>query len=58
MRMTPDVFDELLETIAPLIEKKNTFWRNSISPDVRLAVTLRYIFYVMHFFCLFVYIFL
>ena len=42
-RMYPHIFDELLIKITPLIEKKDTFFRNSISCGERLAVTLRFL---------------
>jgi hypothetical protein len=33
-------FNELLEMVTPLIKKRDTLMRNSISPDERLALTL------------------
>jgi len=38
MRMQPELFYELLEGIRPLIEKSNT-----IAPEIRLALTLRFL---------------
>ncbi|XP_067131302.1 uncharacterized protein [Centruroides vittatus] len=43
MRMTPDVFDSILEKVSPLIEKRDTFWCKSISSNERLALTLRFL---------------
>ena len=40
-RMNVEDFDELLLQIKPLVEKKFTHWRKPISPDTRLAITLR-----------------
>ena len=34
-------FNELLEMVTPLIKKRDTLMRNSISPAERLALTLR-----------------
>lgn len=41
-RMSYEKFMELLCMIEPTISKQNTKFRNSISPEERLAVTLRY----------------
>lgn len=43
MRMTPNRFEHLLSLVAPLIQKKNTRFREAISPPQRLALTLRYL---------------
>lgn len=40
-RMTISSFDELLEKIRPFIKKENTVFRNAISPEERLTITLR-----------------
>ena len=42
-RMAPDLFGELLRKVGPLIQKKDTPMRPSISPGARLAITLRYL---------------
>ena len=42
-RITPKCFFELLEKIRPSIEKQNTKMRKCIPPDLRLAITLRYL---------------
>ena len=43
MRMQPALFHELLEGIRPLISKQDTRMRMSITPEVRLAITLRFL---------------
>ncbi|XP_071649043.1 uncharacterized protein [Temnothorax longispinosus] len=43
LRMNIDVFQYLLERIAPFIEKKTTHLRESIPPAERLSVTLRHL---------------
>lgn len=35
-------FNELLEMVTPLIKRRDTLMRNSISPAERLALTLRF----------------
>ena len=42
-RMTPTLFEELLEMVAPYITKQYTQLRDPISPSERLCVTLRYL---------------
>jgi hypothetical protein len=42
-RLTPEMFHELLESITPRIEKKDTFMRKSLEPGLKLAITLRYL---------------
>ena len=42
-RICPEIFQELLELVAPRIEKQTTHWRKPIPPGVRLALTLRYL---------------
>lgn len=43
MRMDVAKFEELLQKVKPLIEKKNTVMREAISPYQRLSITLRYL---------------
>lgn len=43
VRMTKEDFTELLEKVSPLIAKKDTIMRKSISPAERLSLTLRYL---------------
>jgi hypothetical protein len=42
-RMDPATFDELADLVAPLIQRRNTHYRDAISPAERLAVTLRFL---------------
>ncbi|XP_050313273.1 uncharacterized protein LOC126748227 [Anthonomus grandis grandis] len=41
-RMSKDCFTRLLNIIKPKITKKNTNWRNCVSAEERLLITLRY----------------
>lgn len=41
LRMSEEVYNTLLSLVTPLIQKKNTVMRTSISPHERLAATLR-----------------
>ena len=43
LRMSPGLFEGLLEKIRPLIQKEDTNYRKAISPGMRLAITLRYL---------------
>lgn len=43
VRMTKEDFTELLVKMSPLIVKKETIMRKSISPAERLSLTLRYL---------------
>lgn len=43
LRMDKKTFEQLLRDVAPLIRKKDTLMRQSISPRERLIVTLRYL---------------
>ena len=43
MRVDPQMFQELLHVIGPRITKKNTWYRQSIDPGLRLAITLKYL---------------
>lgn len=43
MRMTPDMFDEILERILPRITKMTTVMREPLEPGLKLAVTLRHL---------------
>lgn len=40
-RMSISSFDELLEIIRPHIAKQDTHWRNAVSAEERLTITLR-----------------
>ena len=41
MRMSPETFNELLDSVGPLIQKKNTVLRDAIPPEQRLCLTLK-----------------
>ena len=41
--MTPDIFDMLVERVAPVITRKTSDFRQPIPPGVRVAATLRYL---------------
>ena len=43
LRVSPEIFDYLLEKVKPYISKLNTKMRKAISPGLRLAITLRYL---------------
>jgi hypothetical protein len=43
LRVTPELFDEMVRKVAPYIQKEDTVFRKSISPGMRLAITLRYL---------------
>lgn len=43
VRLEPRMFQELLHIIGPRIGKNNTWYRQSIDPGLRLAITLRYL---------------
>ena len=43
LRVSPGIYDSLLEKVSPLIRKQNTTYRRAISPAMRLAITLRYL---------------
>ena len=43
LRMSPEVYNELLTTLTPALQKKHTNCRPPVSPEVRLALTLRYL---------------
>lgn len=43
LRVSPDLFQELLNKVGPIIERKDTFMRKALTPTERLAITLRYL---------------
>lgn len=43
LRLTPSIFSELLSMVEPLIRKHNTKFRQSVPPEKRLAITLKYL---------------
>ena len=40
LRMTHELFNELVERVGPLITKKDTFYRKALDPGLKLACTL------------------
>ena len=40
--MSPELFNELVERVGPLITKKDTFYRRALDPGLKIACTLRY----------------
>jgi len=43
LRVSPAMFREILEKVGPKIQKEDTFWRKSLPPGLKLALTLRYL---------------
>ena len=43
LRMDMATFNELLEMVTPIIKRRDTLMRDSISPAERLALTLRFL---------------
>lgn len=43
LRMPPQVFDDLLKEVRHHITRLNTRYRQSISPEERLSITLKYL---------------
>lgn len=41
MRISPELFDELLKHVGPRLMKEDTFMRKSLEPGHRLAIALR-----------------
>ena len=42
-RMDRELFDEIVQAVAPNIEKKTTYWRKPINPSTRVDITLRFL---------------
>lgn len=42
-RFTPEVFDDILERVAPVIQKQQTNYRHPLSAGLKLAITLRHL---------------
>ena len=42
-RMDRQLFDDIVERVTPLIQKKTTFWRKPIPAGLRVAITLRFL---------------
>ena len=43
LRVSPELFDEIVARISPAIEKEDTFYRKALSPGLKVAITLRYL---------------
>lgn len=43
LRISPTVFDHLLDLVKDELKKQNTFMRDAIPPHLKLAATLRYL---------------
>lgn len=43
MRMSPEMFDELLARVGPRITKQQTWYREPLEPGMKLALTLRHL---------------
>ena len=43
VRVDPQFFHELLQRVGPVIERRDTYWRESLPAGMRLAITLRYL---------------
>jgi hypothetical protein len=43
LRLTPGLFEDLVEQVAPYIQRQDTCFRQAISPGMRVAITLRYL---------------
>jgi len=43
LRMTPAMFDELLDRLTPRLMKQDTFFRLPLEPGIKLALTLRHL---------------
>ena len=43
LRVPPEMFDELLTRVGPRITKQDTFYRKSLEPGMKLAITLRHL---------------
>ena len=43
MRLTPALYDEVLERIRPRITKEDTWWRKALDAELKFAVTMRHL---------------
>jgi len=43
LRMTPAMFDELLDRLTPRLTKQDTFYREALQPGLKLALTIRHL---------------
>ena len=42
LHMSPELFNELVKRVGPLITNKNTFYHEALHPGIKIACTLRY----------------
>ncbi|XP_066949365.1 uncharacterized protein [Macrobrachium rosenbergii] len=42
-RTDGDIFSEIVECVTPYIQKQRTFWREPLTPGLRVAITLRFL---------------
>lgn len=42
-RLSPEMFDEVLERLTPRLQRQDTKFRKAIPPGLKLAVFLRYL---------------
>ena len=43
LRMTPDVFDRIVEAVRPYIKRRDTNFRKAITVEERVTITLYYL---------------
>jgi len=43
LRVTPDLFHEMVERLTPYLKKKKTFMRDPLEVGLKLAITLRFL---------------
>ena len=43
LHVPPDMFDELLDRLGPLITKQDTLYRKALEPGLKLAMTMRHL---------------
>ena len=43
LKMPPEMFDELLNIIAPRIRKMDTNYRKALEPGMKLSITIRHL---------------
>ena len=42
LRVTPELFNKLVDHVGPHLQKQDTFWRKSLEPGLRIAISLHY----------------
>ena len=43
LKMPPQLFDELLNTVGPRCHKMHTHYRKALEPSLKLAITIRHL---------------